>query len=338
MNKYNGTKCISCGKYFKDGDDIVVCPECGTPYHRECYLKEGTCINKELHEKGESWEPDYKSEEKESASQDNAQPIRCPRCGEVNPSQGLFCQKCGFPLGDDSGAERPFNDNVNYNGQNPNMGANPNMNQNPDMNGAYGPYGYNTVKVDRNTDIDGVKMGDYADYIGKNPLVMLSNFVSFGKTGRKVSLNIISFLFPELYFFYRKMYKTGILMMLLSVVLAVPSLAFMAQVGFESFAMGTTSGSAISNISSTLSTFMYLCSYLSMAQKVFCGLFANNLYYRHARKDILAIHSRLDGKADEVQIQQEITEKGGGSWIAVIIAFTALMVIELISLIVIKML
>ncbi|MGN1113504.1 MAG: RING finger protein [Oscillospiraceae bacterium] len=335
MNKYNGTQCISCGKYFKDGDDIVVCPECGTPYHRECYLNEGKCINTDLHEKGQSWEPDYKAEENESVSEQNAQPIRCPRCGEVNPPQGLFCQKCGSPLAD-SGAERPFNENINnggFGGQNPDMGANPNMGTAPNMNG---PYGYNTVKIDRNSDMDGVKMGDYSDYIGKNPFVMLSNFVAFAKAGRKLSLNIVAFLFPHLYFFYRKMYKMGILMMLLSFVLSIPSIAFISQIGIENFAMGTTTGSAISNISSTLSTFMYLCSYLSMAQRIFCGLFANNLYYRHARKDILEIHSRLDGKADEVQIQQEITEKGGGSWIAVIIAFTALMVVSLISLIVIK--
>lgn len=34
---YRGQHCPICGKEFCDGDDIVVCPECGTPYHRECY-------------------------------------------------------------------------------------------------------------------------------------------------------------------------------------------------------------------------------------------------------------------------------------------------------------
>ena len=51
MANYTGKKCFSCGEVFKDGDDIVVCPECGTPYHRECYLKEGKCINDALHER-----------------------------------------------------------------------------------------------------------------------------------------------------------------------------------------------------------------------------------------------------------------------------------------------
>ena len=36
-------KCPVCDKQFKKGDDVVVCPECGAPHHRECYEKEGHC-------------------------------------------------------------------------------------------------------------------------------------------------------------------------------------------------------------------------------------------------------------------------------------------------------
>ncbi|MBQ3919840.1 MAG: hypothetical protein II695_09210, partial [Oscillospiraceae bacterium] len=32
---YTGHKCMVCGKVFTDDDDVVVCVECGTPYHRE---------------------------------------------------------------------------------------------------------------------------------------------------------------------------------------------------------------------------------------------------------------------------------------------------------------
>ena len=34
MSNYLGSKCIMCGQEFKENDDIVVCPDCGTPYHR----------------------------------------------------------------------------------------------------------------------------------------------------------------------------------------------------------------------------------------------------------------------------------------------------------------
>ena len=45
MSNFTGSKCIICENEFNDNDDIVVCPECGTPYHRECYQKEGKCVN-----------------------------------------------------------------------------------------------------------------------------------------------------------------------------------------------------------------------------------------------------------------------------------------------------
>ena len=53
--KYKGEKCFYCNEVFNDNDDVVVCPKCGTPYHRECYKQAGSCINHHLHELGESW-------------------------------------------------------------------------------------------------------------------------------------------------------------------------------------------------------------------------------------------------------------------------------------------
>ena len=44
---YTGIKCPVCEKTFTKQDDVVVCPECGAPYHRECYQKEGHCIFEE---------------------------------------------------------------------------------------------------------------------------------------------------------------------------------------------------------------------------------------------------------------------------------------------------
>lgn len=55
VSNFTGSKCIICENEFNDNDDIVVCPECGTPYHRECYQKEGKCVNVRLHDQGKSW-------------------------------------------------------------------------------------------------------------------------------------------------------------------------------------------------------------------------------------------------------------------------------------------
>ena len=40
---YIGEICPVCGKSFTADDDIVVCPDCGTPHHRECYKTENKC-------------------------------------------------------------------------------------------------------------------------------------------------------------------------------------------------------------------------------------------------------------------------------------------------------
>ena len=56
MNKYTGNTCPVCHKKFTADDDIVVCPDCGTPYHRACWPKEG-CVHAAQHGSFE-WLPD----------------------------------------------------------------------------------------------------------------------------------------------------------------------------------------------------------------------------------------------------------------------------------------
>ena len=82
MNKFAGSKCIVCEKEFKEDDDIVICPDCGTPYHRECYAKNGKCINDELHQNGGEWQP-------EKAEQ-NPNIIVFPKCGKENQFQNYM--------------------------------------------------------------------------------------------------------------------------------------------------------------------------------------------------------------------------------------------------------
>ena len=56
MIDYTGMPCPVCGKRFVKGDDIVVCPRCGAPYHRACFEEKGDCIFQDLHSAGETWQ------------------------------------------------------------------------------------------------------------------------------------------------------------------------------------------------------------------------------------------------------------------------------------------
>ena len=47
--------CPACRELFTDTDDVVVCPECGTPHHRKCYRINGECVNKIRHGTEFNW-------------------------------------------------------------------------------------------------------------------------------------------------------------------------------------------------------------------------------------------------------------------------------------------
>lgn len=42
---------------FPKTEDIVVCPDCGAPHHRECYQRLGHCALIENHKLGKNWDP-----------------------------------------------------------------------------------------------------------------------------------------------------------------------------------------------------------------------------------------------------------------------------------------
>ena len=56
--RYSHEKCPVCEKEFANEDDIVVCPLCGTPHHRDCYKKNGECGNYDKHSEGFRWTPE----------------------------------------------------------------------------------------------------------------------------------------------------------------------------------------------------------------------------------------------------------------------------------------
>ena len=51
--------CPVCGNDFNEDDDVVFCPECGTPHHRACWMENGKCINENLHGTDEGIEVTY---------------------------------------------------------------------------------------------------------------------------------------------------------------------------------------------------------------------------------------------------------------------------------------
>ena len=96
---YTGEQCFSCGNTFTDDDDVVVCPDCGTPYHRQCYKSAGECLNHQLHESGEGWK--RSSEMNNAVGDDDTAGASsfCTKCLRIyDDPEKEKCDNCGTPL------------------------------------------------------------------------------------------------------------------------------------------------------------------------------------------------------------------------------------------------
>ena len=111
MTSFKGINCPVCNVPFSDADDIVVCPDCGAPYHRACYKQIGHCMFD--HAAGQGWQAPEQPQVEQAAEttadninestrpepeQETSLPSRCPRCGNENPPGSLFCNTCGASL------------------------------------------------------------------------------------------------------------------------------------------------------------------------------------------------------------------------------------------------
>lgn len=126
----------------------------------------------------------------------------------------------------------------------------------------------------------------------------MSNFIRFGKFGGKISINFAAFLFPHLYFLFRKMNLVGIIMLVATALLNIPT-------AIEYLSAGTMGFSLDIGIDVTGRVFQGISAatwYVSMALQFVAGFFGNYMYYKFAQKKIREIRSE-DGT------EQEIAEK-----------------------------
>ncbi len=295
MPKYIGQPCTSCRNVFKEGDEIVVCPECGSPYHKDCFKAEGRCVNTLLHESGESWQPAPEISQPESASAGEPLERVCGNCGAKNGPDAYYCSSCGAPL---SEVERP----------NPNIG-NPYVRpEQPGGQFGYGQAGIppflNVGSITADSEIDENTVGEYTDYVGPKFYYYIPKFMRFSKSRSKLSFNFAAFFFPYFWFPYRKMPVLGIVSLVISFALSFPNLAeYVSELGGVSFGwLSSGSFAAIYNV----------CAVLSYVFSILCGLFANWIYYKKARRDILKIKSEV---AEVTARKTAIISAGGVSMI-----------------------
>ncbi len=200
--EYNETPCVRCHAFLFPEDDVVYCPVCGAPHHRECYNALGHCALDDLHgteneysrEKQEqkkqiTTESNYKSK---NDNQNNSALTKCNVCGEDYDKTLTNCPNCNA-LNLERTGFRAF-----------------------DLYGGVPP----EAEFE-----GGVTAEEVKSFIGGNSFRYLPKFFSI-KKGKKASWNWLAFLAPGAWFLSRKMYKTGILTCISEIICSLLSIPF----------------------------------------------------------------------------------------------------------------
>lgn len=325
-------KCPVCNEFFKSGDDIVVCPECGAPHHRDCYENMGHCFYEDKHSDSFSFEQisSDSSDSSDAKDSESENTVVCKNCGFENEKATFYCNKCGFPLN-----EQDRKQNTSDNRQN-------NPNQTPFGQGMP-PFGFggNSVFFDPMAGInsdepiaENVTAGEMSKFIGKNTPYFMLVFNRIKKLGAS-KFNFAAFLFSGVYFLYRKMVLRGIIITLLIIALTVAETFVQLMPEYQTLIntvaempngvqmFYTFSLSSVLSFEQVVFIYLpYMFGLLKGIIMIICGLTANRAYYRHCSKKINLIKQN----AKSVNINSEL-EHSGGVNLALAVCFEAAYVI-----------
>lgn len=299
MADFTNLTCPVCNEKFSADDDIVVCPICGTPHHRECYKTLGRCANISWHNEGKIFDATEQVNEQEENAQTDREPkekVPCRRCGNLNDSDALFCDRCGAPVSQGFSNAGPF--------------VKIDMSQ-----GSFNPF----AALDSDELIDGKETWKYKAVVKENPIRFIPQFKAFFKTGKKTSFNLAAFFFSPIYFLYRKMYSLGIVLLILYGILELPSLILNMSNESLSQIVGTTVtfGLDLTNAQiSFLSYAYYFSSIAVMAIRFLSGIFANYIYFNKCKKTICDIEKKTGSKDEFLALADK---KGGANRVLIIV-------------------
>lgn len=310
MADYTGCKCPVCQQPFAEGDDVVVCPECGAPYHRACYQKNAGCLFADRHGAGFEWKPAPGEMPDRDASAASQSEIACPACGAMNPAGGLFCESCGAPLRAGGPRYAPGNG--------------------PSASGpaSYGPASYGPAAGPRfdpfagarqtaagplhpDEDLGGVKARDWAAFLGPNAGYYLLNFKRMAVTGQKLAVSFSAFFFGPFYFFYRKMWLPAAIFLALDVFgVYIPQLLQFLILADSPLVAGLDPNA--------FSVVLNVLRVVNLAVQFLEGLFAVYWYRRIGEKRI----ARTLQSCSPAEAPAALTKAGGVSMIALVVSLS----------------
>ena len=301
MKSFLGHPCPWCGKIFADGDDIVVCPECGTPHHRDCYKEHASCANEAQHSEDFEWKgapsPAVTAKSEDVHSDET---IRCSNCGTENSKESRYCSNCGAPFG--NVRPRVFSPEEEFRREKERI-----------------------VTESLNTELEGISAKEAAIHVRSNIGYFLPRFAAFSR-GAKFDTNFSAFIFSYFYLFYRKMYGLGILTFIVTSVLSIPTLLLdLVTIQEQYVDMGLIS-QIIWEIphQKELAVYSVIASVFIWIIRIALMMFFNRMYYSKVISDVKKAREVLADKTEK-EILAYFHKKGGTSLVIPIILFCAVL-------------
>lgn len=337
---YEGYLCPVCKKKFEETDDIVACPACGAPHHRECWLQHGGCRYAEDHGTSRQWKRPEDTAHSSGSAQSSDRPVppyahssgqvrTCSRCGKVNPEYAEFCSRCGQTMSPPdwsgkSSSGQPSNDQSNNN--NAPYGGSP-------FSGGFGSYGEYTPfhmpvmdpfgGVPKEEHIDDVPVEDIVTFVGPNSSYYLPRFVKMKRHDSVLSWNWPAFLITPYWLLYRKNYVSGGILLFLSLVETFLNSYIMGV--YIQPALDTSSDTAMfqsmySLVEGGTHTLYFMILFLlfvvNFLVRLLFGLIGNSLYMRTTLTRVREVR-RQQGMSDqapmEASLRHTLVAKGGVS-------------------------
>lgn len=334
---YVGLKCGVCGADFAENDDVVVCPDCGTPMHRDCYRENGGCPNSDKHSEGFVFE-DFKkiTESAQGVSLEKNENVQsystCPFCGEQNKKDASFCNNCGarlvnsVPKNQQADGQMPLQAPFYVQGLDPLGGVAPDAEFEEDVNAS-----------------------DLACYVTVNTPYYLN---AFARIKNKMNrFNFSAAIFSGVWFLYRKQYKIGSIIVsatiLLTVLQTFLTIKYSEPVMKEMLAVIGLSASDIAGI--TMEQYNQLaavlrslpikqqffvaipavCNIVRIVCMILFGIFGNKLYYRHCIEKVRMLKERSKEADLTPQETARVLSLAGGVNMIVAGAFAVLYFVSL---------
>lgn len=280
---YIGEKCAACGNVFTEDDDVVVCPDCGSPHHRDCYKSVGKCANIDFHFSGKKWE------RKLTKPRDI---VVCSVCRFPNPKGTEKCERCGSDLTEKPQTEEEAPSETM---QEPFAGL-----FDEDL-GEARPY----LGFDPDEDLGGATVKEVSDFVRTNTIYYLPIFKRMKDIGTKLSFNLTCLLFPSLYFANRKMWGWAMLAVFISVLMSIPG-ALIYALETEQLTDYASLLSFIEANRAIIEKLDIICSAVDFFVKLMFCLFGNSIYFKYIVRSLKRI--KANGSAF---MAQRLASMGG---------------------------